>query len=149
MMTNTRWLVAPILVCLCLAQDVRSQDSPTPVDLTPYLVQPKAEDPGPSGFQLTYTGKASHRLQFQYGAEEAVELQVSVGYPAGGARTLRRLLEPGPEDAQVVFDLGPLLAHGPYRPDPPHTRERGLRPGAGVPCAPAGGSIPRTRANIS
>ena len=123
MMTNTRWLVGPILVCLCLAQDVHSQDSPTPVDLTPYLVQPKAEDPGPSGFQLTYAGKASHRLQFQYGAEEAVELQVSVGYPAGGARTLRRLLEPGPEDAQVVFDLGPLLAHGPYRPIPAYTRK--------------------------
>ena len=121
MMTNTRWLVAPILVCL--SQDVRSQDSPTPVDLTPYLVQPKAQESGPSGFQLAFAGEASHRLQFQYGAEEAVELQVSVGYPAGGARTLRRLLEPGPEGAQVVFDLGPLLAHGPYRPIPAYTRK--------------------------
>ena len=68
---------------------------PTPVDLTPYLVQPKAQKSGPSGFQLAFAGEASHRLQFQYGAEEAVELQVSVGYPAGGARTLRQLLDPG------------------------------------------------------
>ena len=29
MMTNTRWLVATILVCLSLGQDVRSQDSTT------------------------------------------------------------------------------------------------------------------------
>ena len=123
MMTNTRWLVAPILVCLCLSQDVRSQDSPTPVDLTPYLVQPKAQESGPSGFQLAFAGEASHRLQFQYGAEEAVELQVSVGYPAGGARTLRQLLDPGAEGREVGFDLGPLLAHGPYRPIPAYTRK--------------------------
>ena len=123
MMTNTRWLVAPILVCLCLSQDVRSQDSPTPVDLTPYLVQPKAQKSGPSGFQLAFAGEASHRLQFQYGAEEAVELQVSVGYPAGGARTLRQLLDPGAEGGEVGFDLGPLLAHGPYRPIPAYTRK--------------------------
>ena len=123
MMTNTRWLLAPILVCLGLAQDVRSQDSTSPIDLTPYLVQPKAQESGPSGFQLAFIGEASHRLQFQYGADEAVELQVSVGYPAGGARTLRRLLEPGTEATQFGFDVGPLLAHGPWRPIPAYTRK--------------------------
>lgn len=123
MMTNTRWFLAPILVCLGLAQDVRSQDTTAPVDLTPYLVQPKAEESGPSGFKLAFAGEAGHRLQFQYGAKEAVELQVSVGYPAGGARTLRRLLEPSPEATRHSFDLGPLLAHGPYRPIPAYTRK--------------------------
>ena len=123
MMTNTRWLLAPILVCLGLSQDVRSQDSAAPVDLTPYLVQPKAEESGPSGFQLAFIGEASHRLQFRYGTKEAVELQVSVGYPAGGARTLRRLLEPGSEATQFSFDVGPLLAHGPWRPIPAYTRK--------------------------
>ena len=93
------------------------------MDLTPYLVQPKAQDSGPSEFQLAFAGEASHRLQFQYGAEEAVELQVSVGYPAGGARTLRQLLDPGAEGREVGFDLGPLLAHGPYRPIPAYTRK--------------------------
>ena len=123
MMTNTRWVLAPILVCLGLAQDVRSQDPTAPVDLTPYLVQPKAQESGPSGFKLAFAGEAGHRLEFQYGATEAVELQVSVGYPAGGARTLRRLLEPSPEATRHSFDLGPLLAHGPYRPIPAYTRK--------------------------
>ena len=83
----------------------------------------EAQESGPSGFQLAFAGEASHRLQFQYGAEEAVELQVSVGYPAGGARTLRQLLDPGAEGREVGFDLGPLLAHGPYRPIPAYTRK--------------------------
>jgi len=123
MMTNTRWFLAPVLVYLGLAQDVRAQDSTAPVDLTPYLVQPKAQESGPSGFKLAFGGEAGHRLQFQYGAKEAVELQVSVGYPAGGARTLRRLLDPIPKDSQHSFDLGPLLAHGPYSPIPAYTRK--------------------------
>ena len=83
MMTNIHWLVAPILVCLCLSQDVRSQDSPTPVDLTPYLVQPKAQESGPSGFQLAFAGEASHRLQFQYGAEEGRRTAGVGGVPGG------------------------------------------------------------------
>ena len=123
MMTNTRWLLAPILIFLYLAPNARSQDSTAPIDLTPYLVQPKAEESGPSGFQLAFVGEASHRLQFRYGTQEAVELQVSVGYPAGGARTLRRLLEPGSEATQFSFDVGPLLAHGPWVPIPAYTRK--------------------------
>ena len=123
MMTNTRWLLAPILVCLSLAPNARSQHTTAPIDLTPYLVQPEAEESGPSGFQLAFVGEASHRLQFRYGTEEAVELQVSVGYPAGGARTVRRLLEPTPGATPIGFDVGPLLAHGPWVPIPAYTRK--------------------------
>jgi hypothetical protein len=92
------------------------------VDLTPYLLKQQVQKAAPVGFQLGFVGKASHRLQFQFGAKESIELEVSLAYPEGGARTLRRLLEPGPKDTQVSFNLGPLLGHGPYRPLPAAAR---------------------------
>ena len=46
-----------------------------------------------------------------------------LGFPAGGARFERRLMEPGSEKAPVNFDLGPLLGHGPWRPLPADARK--------------------------
>ena len=94
-----------------------------PVDLTPYLVRPNEQRDTPDGFELAFTGEASHRLRFRYGSADAVELEVSVGFPAGGARFERRLMEPGSEKAPVNFDLGPLLGHGPWRPLPADARK--------------------------
>ena len=134
--SSTRQIVVPILGLLFLFQTAVSQNALTPIDLAPYRVQ--RGDPGaePTGYRLNFVGSAGHRLQFRYVPAEPVELEVSVGFPAGGARTERRLLEAGAEDAADGFDLGPLLGHGPYRPLPasshkgPEERVRGyLRTG--------------------
>ncbi len=101
-----------------------------PVDLTPYLVRPNEQRDTPDGFELAFTGEASHRLRFRYGSADAVELEVSVGFPAGGARFERRLMEPGSEKAPVNFDLGPLLGHGPWRPLPADARKGPPRRGS-------------------
>ncbi len=136
MNSSARRLLAPVLVLLFFSWEVVPQSSSAPLDLTPYRVQRGDQEADPTGFQLNFSGEAGHRLQFHYAAAEPVELEVSVGFPAGGARTERRLLDPGAEDAAAGFDLGPLLGHGPYRPLPapshkgPQERVRGyLRTG--------------------
>ena len=136
MNSSARRMLAPILVLLFFSREVVPQVSSAPIDLAPYRVQRGDQEADPTGFQLNFVGEAGHRLQFHYAAAEPVELEVSVGFPAGGARTERRLLDPGAEDAAVSFDLGPLLGHGPYRPLPapshkgPQERVRGyLRTG--------------------
>ena len=116
MVSRARVIVPLLLVLLSLDREVKSS-SPS-VDLTPYLLRQQDPETVPAGFQLGFVGEASHRLEFQFGASESVELAVSLAYPEGGARTLRRRLEPGPKDTRVSFDLGPLLGHGPYRPLP-------------------------------
>ena len=136
MNSSSRRMLAPILVLLFFPGEVASQNSSEPIDLTRYRVQPGDQEGGPTGFRLNFAGEAGHRLQFHYAAAEPLELEVAVGFPAGGARTERRLLEPGAENVAISFDLGPLLGHGPYRPLPatshkgPQERVRGyLRTG--------------------
>ena len=136
MKPSVRRMLVPILVLFPFSQGVVPQSLSAPIDLSPYRVQQADQEAGPTGFRLNFAGEAGHRLQFRYAAPEPVELEVSVGFPAGGARTERRLLEPGAEDAAISFDLGPLLGHGPYRPLPapshtgPQERVRGyLRTG--------------------
>ena len=136
MNSSSRRMLAPILILLFFPGEVASQSSSEPIDLTRYRVQPGDQEGDPTGFRLNFAGEGGHRLQFHYAAAEPVELEVAVGFPAGGARTERRLLEPGAENAAISFDLGPLLGHGPYRPLPatshkgPQERVRGyLRTG--------------------
>ena len=121
--SSARRRVVPILALLFFLQTAASQSAPAPIDLAPYRVQ--QGDPGaePTGYRLNFVGDAGHRLQFRYVPAEPVELEVSVGFPAGGARTERRLLPAGAEDAAAGFDLGPLLGHGPYRPLPASSNE--------------------------
>ena len=123
MVSSTRVTVVLFLVFLALGQEVQPKSPNAPVDLKPYLLRQEDHGVVPANFQLGFGGEASHRLQFQFGATEAVELEVSLGFPEGGARTLRRRLEPEPKDNRVSFDLGPLLAHGPYRPLPASARK--------------------------
>ena len=134
--SSARQIVVPVLVLLFSFQTAVSQSGPTLIDLAPYRVLRDGQGGEPTGYQLNFVGEAGHRLQFRYVPAEPVELEVSVGFPAGGARTERRLLEPGTHDSAVGFDLGPLLGHGPYRPLPasshkgPQERVRGyLRTG--------------------
>ena len=115
--------VTVLFLVLALGQEVLPQSLKPPVDLKPYSLRQEEHGVAPVNFQLGFFGDASHKLQFQFGAMEAVELEVSLGFPEGGARTLRQRLEPGPKDNQVSFDLGPLLAHGPYRPLPASARK--------------------------
>ena len=123
MMSSTRVMVALFLIFFALGQEVQPKSPNPPVDLKPYLLRQEGHGVVPSNFQLDPVGDASHRLQFQFGATEAVELEISLGFPQGGARTLRRRLDPGPKESRVSFDLGPLLAHGPYRPLPASARK--------------------------
>ena len=123
------WITTALFLTLVpTVQEVRPAGPP--VDLTPYIVRPNEQRDTPDGFELAFTGEASHRLQFRYGSADAVELEVSVGFPAGGARFERRLMEPGSEKAPVNFDLGPLLGHGPWRPLPADARKGPHRRGS-------------------
>ena len=136
MNSSARRMLAPILVLFFFSPEVVPQSSSAPIDLTRYRVQRGDQEADPTGLRLNFVGEAGHRLQFHYAAAEAVELEVSVGFPAGGARTEKRLVEPGADGVTVGFDLGPLLGHGTYRPLPaashkgPQERVRGyLRTG--------------------
>ncbi len=123
MVSSTRVTLVSLLALLAFGQEVQPKGSNPPIDLTPYLLKQVEHGVVPVNFQLGFGGDASYRLQFQCGAKEALELEVSLRFPEGGARTLRQRLEPGPKDTQVSFDLGPLLAHGPYRPLPASARK--------------------------
>ena len=113
-------ILLPVLLVLWVG---READSATPtVDLTPYLLGEQSQEDAPHSFQLGFSAEVSHQLLFRYRAEETVELEVSLAYPAGGARVIRRQLEPEGKDTQQTFDLGPLLGHGPYRPLPAEAR---------------------------
>ncbi len=121
MVSSIRVTVVLVLISLSFDQEVHPKSSP--IDLRPYLLRQEGQEVAPDGFQLGFVGGGSHRLQLRFGAPEAVELEVSLGFPEGGARALRRLLEPGPKDTPVSFDLGPLLGNGPYRPLPAESRK--------------------------
>jgi len=121
--SSTRLTVSLFLVFLSLGQEVQPQSPKSPIDLKPYLLRQENHGVAPANFQLAFDGDASHRLQFQFGTTEAVQMEVSLGFPEWGARTLRRRLEPAAKDNRVSFDLGPLLAHGPYRPLPASARK--------------------------
>ena len=123
MVSSIRVMVLLVLVFLFLGRETQPKGSSPPIDLKPYLLGQEGQEAGPDGFKLGFVGEAGHRLQFRFGAAEAVELEVSLGFPEGGARTLRRLLEPGPKETLVSFDLGPLLGNGPYRPLPAESRK--------------------------
>ncbi len=95
MNSSARRMLAPILVLFFFSPEVVPQSPSAPIDLTPYRVQRGGQEADPTGLRLNFVGEAGHRLQFHYAAAEAVELEVSVGFPAGGARTEKRLVEPG------------------------------------------------------
>ncbi len=123
MVSSIRVIVVLVLVCLSVGREALPKSSSPPIDLKPYLLGQEGQEAGPDGFKLGFVGEAGHRLHFRFGAAAAVELEVSLGFPEGGARTLRRLLEPGPKETLVSFDLGPLLGNGPYRPLPAESRK--------------------------
>ena len=123
MVSSIRVMVVLVLIFLSFQQEAQPKSSNPPIDLKPYLLRQEGREAAPDGFQLGFVGEAGHRLKFQFGAPGAVELEVSLGFPEGGVRTHRRLLEPGPKDTPVSFDLGPLLGNGPYRPLPAESRK--------------------------
>ena len=123
MVSSIRVILVLVLIFLSFDQEAQPRSSSPPIDLKPYLLRQEGQEAAPEGFQLGFVGEAGHRLQFWFGGPEVVELEVSLGFPEGGARTLRRVLEPGPRDTPVSFDLGPLLGNGPYRPLPAESRK--------------------------